>query len=66
MCEVLDVGRSGYYAWKQRDLSHRDGENKMLLSHIRQIHAASRETYGSPRITAALRNVWVIKLDTTV
>lgn len=56
MCQVLRVGRSGYYAWKSRSLSLRDQENTLLLEKIRQIHKISRETYGSPRITRVLRD----------
>lgn len=55
MCRVLGVSRSGWYAWSRRtrpgDRELRDAE---LLARIREIHAASRETYGSPRVHARL------------
>ena len=54
MCNVLDVSRSGYYAWSHRKLSPRTQENKVLSQKIQQIHHDSRCTYGSPRIHAAL------------
>lgn len=54
-CETLDVSRSGYYAWLSRAPSKRELENEALISRIRSIHAKSKETYGSPRVTAELR-----------
>jgi putative transposase len=60
MCRVLGVSRSGYYAWQARRISERVKANQALLAHIRQVHAASRQTYGAPRIHAALRQAgWV-------
>jgi putative transposase len=55
MCRVLDISRSGYYAWKQRGINGRVEENKRLATAIRQIYEKSRRLYGSPRITAELR-----------
>jgi putative transposase len=54
MCAVLGVSRSGYYAWRARQLSVRQQENEELLERIRAIHAQSRRLYGSPRIRAEL------------
>ncbi len=55
MCELLDVSRSGYYAWKVREPSARSQENTALAQEVAEIHAASRKTYGSPRIRSELR-----------
>lgn len=55
MCRVLGVSRSGYYAWRQRPESQRQKENRKLLTMIKAIHRESRQTYGSPRIHAELR-----------
>ena len=55
MCAVLGLSASGYYAWRSRPESQRACKNKTLLEEIRQIHAESSGTYGSPRIQAALR-----------
>jgi transposase InsO family protein len=54
MCRVLNVSRSGYYAWRDRLPSGRRRDNAELLKRIRQIHMQSRSLYGSPRITAEL------------
>jgi hypothetical protein len=55
MCRVCGVSRQGYYDWCDRPLSNRDTENRALKSKIRIAHKQSWGTYGSPRITAELR-----------
>ena len=54
MCQVLDVGRKGFYAWLNRPESPRRQENRRLLVEIKAAHQKSRKTYGSPRIHAEL------------
>ena len=56
MCRVLGVSSSGYYAWRARPQSARARANELLLDRIREIHAISYETYGSPRIHAELQD----------
>ena len=56
MCEVLKVSRSGYYAWRRRGPSEREEEDRRLAAQIREIHAANRKVYGSPRIYNALQD----------
>ncbi|PRY09892.1 transposase-like protein, partial [Pontibacter ummariensis] len=55
MCEVLKVSRSGYYSSLKGTVSKRAKENQELLSLIKQEHKKSRQRYGSPRISQALR-----------
>lgn len=55
MCQVLRVSPSGYYAWRGRPESQRDQANQRLLECIRGIHQESGESYGSPRVHAALQ-----------
>jgi putative transposase len=55
MCAVLGVSASGYYAWRRRTPSRRAWADAVLEVHIRAIYAASRQTYGSPRVHAELR-----------
>ncbi len=55
MCGVLKVSRSGYYVWRTRLPSLRQRDNEDLLGHIRKVYTQSRRLYGSPRITAALK-----------
>jgi putative transposase len=54
MCEVLQVSRSGYYAWIDRAPSARRRRQEELVEQIRQVHADSFGTYGSPRVHAEL------------
>jgi putative transposase len=58
MCRVLEVHRSGYYAWRHRmrmqQLGKRAAENQELCVAIREVHRNAKERYGSPRMTAAL------------
>lgn len=52
---VFQVSRSGYYRYLNAPPSQRARENQRLSEKIKAIHAASRQTYGSPRIQAELR-----------
>jgi putative transposase len=54
MCRLLGVSSSGYYAWAKREASQRARSDAILLAEIRAAHAASRGTYGAPRIHAEL------------
>jgi len=54
MCRVLEVSRSGYYAWLGRRPSRRAQANAALLKAIEQVHEESDGTYGSPRMHAEL------------
>lgn len=54
MCEVLQVSRSGYYAFLKRPESTREKENRILLEKIKEIHQKSHQIYGYPRVTKAL------------
>jgi putative transposase len=54
MCRVLGVSRSGFHAWERRPPSARRIEDDRLVERIREIHAANRAVYGSPRVHAEL------------
>lgn len=55
LCRVLGVSSSGYYAWSKRSLSRRAKDDAVLIERIGAIHAASKGTYGAPRIHAELK-----------
>ena len=50
MCHVLNVSRSGYYAWHNKPESARALSNGVLLGEIKQFFAVSGNIYGSPRV----------------
>jgi putative transposase len=54
LARVLGVSREGYYTWARRGESARAAEDRRLTEKIKDVHAASRETYGAPRVHAAL------------
>jgi len=54
MCRVLEVSRSGFYAWLTRGPSRQACQNAGLADHIKSIYEDSRGTYGAPRIHAEL------------
>jgi len=55
MCRVLQVSRSGYYAWCKRPPAPRTLQDQTLALEVAAIYAESRGRYGSPRIHAELR-----------
>jgi putative transposase len=55
MCRVLEVSRSGYYAWLKHPESKRDKDDKALSQEIFEIHQESFCTYGSPRVYRELK-----------
>lgn len=55
MARVLGVSEAGYHAWRKRPPSKKQEADTTLLKRVRTIHASSRETYGAPRVHAALR-----------
>jgi putative transposase len=54
-CRVLEVTRSGYYAWRDRPRGARAVRRAELAAKVRAVHDANRRVYGSPRVCAALR-----------
>lgn len=55
MCQVLEVTRSGYYAWVHRSPGTRERANQVLAVRVRAEYQTSRKTYGSPRIHVVLQ-----------
>lgn len=55
LCTAFGVSRSGYYAWLCRRPSARAQADARLTGQLCAAHAASRGTYGSPRLVVVLR-----------
>lgn len=53
-CRVLGVSGPGYYRYRNRPLSRTQMRRQWLTGLIREVHVASRGTYGSGRIHAEL------------
>ncbi len=56
MCEVLNVSRSGYYAWRSRSASQREMADAEYTKQIKQIFNDSRQTYGYESIWHKLQD----------
>jgi transposase InsO family protein len=54
-CDVLEVSRSGYYAWLDRPQSGQGRRRRELAAKIQAVHADNRGVYGSPRVHKALK-----------
>lgn len=55
LCRALRISTSGFYAWCHRGPSRRSQEDAQLKVRIRAAFEGSRQTYGSPRVLADLR-----------
>jgi transposase InsO family protein len=62
MCRLLQVSLSGYYAWRNRPMSHRARKDVELTALIHQIHESSYRTYGAPRVHVELRETYGIRV----
>jgi transposase InsO family protein len=58
LCRVLEVSRSGFYRWREAApaRAERERADRVLAERIKEIHSESDGTYGSPRVTAELRD----------
>jgi putative transposase len=59
LCRTMQVGRSGFYAWKKRGKSVRQQQNETLAGQIKVAFQESDETYGSPRIWKELNEAGI-------
>jgi transposase InsO family protein len=55
LCRIVGASVSGFYAWLRRGPGRRASDAAGLARRIGAIFAASRRTYGSPRVHAELR-----------
>ena len=55
LCKVLEVSRSGFYAWIERGCSSRSAADEKLSVHIVAAFNVGRGAYGSPRVHEELK-----------
>jgi putative transposase len=55
LCRAVGVAVSGFYAWLRRRPGRRQEDDRRVGERIGAVFAASRRTYGSPRVHAELR-----------
>lgn len=60
LCAVLEVSRSGFYAWRGRAPSERKKSDSRLVVAIAAAHAKSQRRYGSPRVHRALQRKGIL------
>ena len=64
-CRALGVSPAWFYKWRDGDASPRRARRAQLTAEIRRLFAAHRGRYGSPRITADLREAgWRVSENT--
>jgi transposase InsO family protein len=64
-CRALGVSRSWFYKWKDHALAPRAARKQALVAEVRRLFKAHRGTYGSPRLTADLREAgWRVSKNT--
>jgi len=54
VCELLEVSRSGFYAWRRGEESQREGRDRDLVPAIREVFWHHRRRYGARRIAVEL------------
>ena len=57
LCEVLDVGRSAFYAWQHALPTPQEQEDRRLKPMIHDIFVQHRRRYGARRIVAELKSL---------
>jgi putative transposase len=64
-CRALGVSRSWFYKWAAGQLPPRAARRERLKAEIRRLFAGHEGKYGSPRITADLREAgWMVSENT--
>jgi putative transposase len=64
-CRALGVSQAWFYKWRDGDVSLRQARQAALTAEVTRLFKAHRGTYGSPRITADLRDEgWAVSVNT--
>ena len=62
LCVVLEVSKSGFYAWTTRAPSDRTLSDAWLSGRIEEIHGGARGVYGARRIHAEFRHAHGVRI----
>ena len=60
MCRVLQVSRSGFYAWQRRGMSTRTQADQRLIERMRFLHHQTREASGARKMWKLLNREGVV------
>jgi putative transposase len=64
-CRALGLSQAWFYKWWHGDASPRHARREQLAAKIKQLFAVNKGRYGSPRITADLREEgWPVSVNT--
>lgn len=55
LCNLFNVSRSGYYAWRERPKSQHRCHDEVLMTAMTELHQGYRRAYGAARLHQALR-----------
>lgn len=66
LCRTLEVSRSGFYAWRKNPEGKAGRKSDVLAVLVKAVFEDSGQTYGSPRVTAALKSRQVAASENTV
>ncbi|WP_252503148.1 IS3 family transposase [Sporosarcina sp. Marseille-Q4943] len=66
MCQVLQVSRTGYYKWREKEKSPSQEKKEEAQVLISKIFYEKRQVYGSPRIKKELEKKEVFLAEKTV
>ena len=59
VCDVLDLSRSAFYAWKLAPTTAHEDKEKFLMPQVTAIFHRHRRRYGTRRIVDELRDVGI-------
>ena len=62
-CRLLGVSSPGYYRFKHRPIAPRTMRRERLMGLFREVHTASRQTYGSRRVHAELTQAMGVQVS---
>ncbi len=62
-CRLLGVSSPGYYRYEHRPIAPRTMRRQWLAGLIREVHTASRQTYGSRRVHAELTQAMGVQVS---